>query len=231
MAAAPLEPRSAAAELGEDGRLTVWLTSQTPHTSKMVVAGMLGLDPGQVQGREPRPRRRLRSEDAGGVEGVLVAWLARKLGRPARWTETRTENMLGLLHGRAQRLEFTLGGTRDGDVLAYRLDVLADAGAYPILGAYLPNLTCLMASAVYEIPRVEVEGRSVVTNTTPTTSIRGAGRPEAAQAMERALDLFGGRGRARPGGSPAQELRPQGRVPVHDRDRGHVRLRRLRGRA
>ncbi len=189
MAAAPLEPRSAAAELGEDGRLTVWLTSQTPHTSKMVVAGMLGLDPGQV---------RVVSPDLGGgfgakmleVEGVLVAWLARKLGRPARWTETRTENMLGLLHGRAQRLEFTLGGTRDGDVLAYRLDVLADAGAYPILGAYLPNLTCLMASAVYEIPRVEVEGRSVVTNTTPTTSIRGAGRPEAAQAMERALDLF-----------------------------------------
>jgi len=75
-------------------------------------------------------------------------------------------------------------------VLAYRLDVLADAGAYPILGAYLPNLTALMASAVYAIPKVEVETRSVATNTTPTTSLRGAGRPEAAQAIERALDLF-----------------------------------------
>jgi carbon-monoxide dehydrogenase large subunit len=189
MAAAPLEPRSAAAEPGEDGRLTVWLTTQTPHIGKMVIAGMLGLDPGQV---------RVVSDDMGGgfgakqleVEGVLVAWLARKFGRTVRWTETRTENMLGLLHGRAQQLEFTLGGTNDGKILAYRLDVLADAGAYPILGAYLPNLTCLMASEVYAIPKVEVEGCSVVTNTTPTTSLRGAGRPEAAQAMERALDLF-----------------------------------------
>jgi len=189
MAAAPLEPRSAAAEVDGDGRLTLWLTSQTPHTSKMVVAGMLGFDPAQV---------RVVSPDMGGgfgakmleVEGVLVAWLARKLGRPVRWTETRTENMLGLLHGRAQRLEFTIGGSRDGKVLAYRLDILADAGAYPILGAYLPNLTGLMASAVYAIPSVEVEARSVVTNTTATTSIRGAGRPEAAQAIERAVDLF-----------------------------------------
>jgi aerobic carbon-monoxide dehydrogenase large subunit len=189
MAAAPMEPRSAAAELDADGRLTLWATSQTPHTDKMIVAGMLGFDPGQV---------RVVSQDVGGgfgakmleVEGVLVAWLARKLGRPVRWTETRSENMLALLHGRAQRLAFRLGGTRDGKVLAYRLDVLADSGAYPILGAFLPNLTGLMACAVYAIPKVEVESRSVVTNTTATTSLRGAGRPEAAQAIERALDLF-----------------------------------------
>jgi aerobic carbon-monoxide dehydrogenase large subunit len=189
MAAAPLEPRSAAAEMGEDGRLTLWLTSQTPHVGKMVVAGMLGLDPGNV---------RVISPDVGGgfgakmleVEGVLLAWLARKLGQPVRWTETRTENMLALPQGRGQRLEFTIGGTRDGQVLAYRLDVVADAGAYPWLAAYLPNLTALMASQVYAIPRIETETVSVVTNTTPTTSLRGAGRPEAAQAMERALDLF-----------------------------------------
>jgi aerobic carbon-monoxide dehydrogenase large subunit len=189
MAAAPLEPRSAAAEFGEDGRLTLWATSQTPHTGKMIIAGMLGLDPGNV---------RVVSPDVGGgfgakmleVEGVLVAWLARKLRQPVRWTETRTENMLALPQGRGQRLEFTIGGTRGGQVLAYRLDVVADAGAYPWLAAYLPNLTALMASQVYAIPRIETETVSVVTNTTPTTSLRGAGRPEAAQAMERALDLF-----------------------------------------
>ena len=188
VAAAPMEPRSAAAVVA-DGGLTYWGTSQTPHTDKMVLSGMLGFDPSQV---------RVISQDVGGgfgakmieVEGVLVAWLARKLDTPVRWTETRTENMLGLLHGRAQRLEFTLGGTRDGKLLAYRLTILADSGAYPILGAFLPNLTGLMASAVYAIPKVETESSSVVTNTTPTTSIRGAGRPEAAQAIERALDLF-----------------------------------------
>jgi carbon-monoxide dehydrogenase large subunit len=189
MAAAPIEPRSAAAQVDDDGRLTLWLTCQTPHTAKAIVAGMLGLDPGGV---------RVVSPDVGGgfgakmleVEGVLVAWLARKLGRPVRWTETRTESMLALPQGRGQRLHFTLGGTRDGQVLAYRLEILADAGAYPWLAAYLPNLTALMAAQVYAIPKIETSTVSVVTNTTPTTSIRGAGRPEAAQAMERALDLF-----------------------------------------
>ena len=188
MAAAPMEPRSAAAIVDGD-RLTYWGTSQTPHTDKMVLSGMLGFDPANT---------RVVSQDVGGgfgakmleVEGVLIAWLAKKLGQPVRWTETRTENMLALLHGRAQRLEFTLGGDREGNVESYRLELVADSGAYPILGAYLPNLTALMASAVYDIPKVEVEGRSVVTNTTGTTSLRGAGRPEAAQAMERALDLY-----------------------------------------
>jgi carbon-monoxide dehydrogenase large subunit len=189
LAAAPLEPRSAAAVVGDDGRLTVWATSQTPHMGKMVVAGLLGLDPADV---------RVVSPDVGGgfgakmveAEAVLVAWLARKLGRPTRWTETRTENMLGLPHGRGQRISFTLGGTRDGKLLAYRMEVLGDGGAYPALGAFLPNLTSLMASGVYAIPKIETRAMSVVTNTTPTTSLRGAGRPEAAQAIERAVDLF-----------------------------------------
>lgn len=189
LAAAPLEPRSAAAVVGEDGRLTVWATSQTPHTSKMVLAGLLGLEPAQV---------RVVSPDVGGgfgakmlePEAVIVGWLARTLGRPVRWTETRSENMLGLPHGRGQRLSFSLGGTRDGKLLAYRLEVLGDGGAYPALGAYLPNMTALMANGVYAIPKLETRTVSVVTNTTPTTSIRGAGRPEAAQALERAIDLF-----------------------------------------
>jgi CO/xanthine dehydrogenase Mo-binding subunit len=98
--------------------------------------------------------------------------------------------MLGLPHGRGQRLSFTLGGTRAGKLLAYRVEILGDGGAYPALGAYLPNMTALMSNGVYAIPRVETRTVSVVTNTTPTTSIRGAGRPEATQALERAIDLF-----------------------------------------
>ena len=189
MAPCPLEPRSAAAELGADGRLTAWLSTQTPHQDRTALAGMLGLDPGQI---------RVVAPDVGGgfgakmlnVEEVLVVWLARRLGRPVRWTETRSESMVALSHGRALRLDYTLGGTRDGKVLAYRLDVLQDCGAYPALGAFLPNLTALMASGVYAIPRIEFEGRSVVTNTTPISAFRGAGRPEASQAIERAIDTF-----------------------------------------
>jgi carbon-monoxide dehydrogenase large subunit len=189
MAPCPLEPRSAAAEVGEDGRLTAWLSTQTPHQDRMALAGTLGLDPSQV---------RVVAPDVGGgfgakmlcVEEILVAWLAGRLGRPVRWTETRAESMVALGHGRAQQVDFRIGGTRDGKVLAYRLEILQDTGAYPMLGAFLPNLTHLMASGVYAIPRIEFEGRSVVTNTTPTTAFRGAGRPEASQAIERAMDLF-----------------------------------------
>jgi CO/xanthine dehydrogenase Mo-binding subunit len=189
MAPSPLEPRSSAAELGADGRLTAWLSTQTPHQDRMVLAGTLGLEPDQV---------RVIAPDVGGgfgaktinAEELLVVWLARKLGRPVRWTETRSESMIALPHGRAQRLDFTIGGTRDGKVLAYRLESLQDAGAYPALGAFLPNLTALMASGVYDIPRIEFQGRAVATNTTPISAFRGAGRPEATQAIERAIDTF-----------------------------------------
>jgi aerobic carbon-monoxide dehydrogenase large subunit len=189
MAACPLEPRSAAAELGPDGRLIVHAQTQAPHRDLPIVAGMLGLDPSQVH---------LVGPDIGGgfgvkfvgVEELLVAWLARRLGRPVRWTETRSESMVSLPHGRAQEVELTIGGMRDGSVLAYRLDILQDGGAYPMLGCFLPNFTALLSSGVYAIPKIEVAGRSVVTNTTPVTTFRGAGRPEATQALELALDLF-----------------------------------------
>ncbi|HUJ92006.1 MAG TPA: molybdopterin cofactor-binding domain-containing protein, partial [Gaiellaceae bacterium] len=123
MAPCPLEPRSVAAEVGADGRVTAWLSTQTPHQDKMVLCGMLGLDPTQV---------RVIAPDVGGgfgakmlnVEDLLVVWVARKLGRPARWTESRSESMVGLPHGRAERLDYTIGGTRDGKVLALRLEAL-----------------------------------------------------------------------------------------------------------
>ena len=189
MAACPLEPRSAAAEVGPDGRVTAWLSTQTPHQDRMVLAGMLGLDPAQI---------RVVAPDVGGgfgakmlsVEEILVVWLARRLGRPVRWTETRSESMVALNHGRAQELSFTIGANRDGKVLAFRLEIQADVGAYPGLGAFLPNLTGLMSSGVYAIPRIETSSRAFVTNTTPISAFRGAGRPEATQAIERAIDLL-----------------------------------------
>ena len=124
------------------------------------------------------------------AESVLTAWVARQLGRPARWSETRYENMLGMTHGRAQQQTVTMGGLRDGTVLAYRLEVVQDGGAYPKIGALLPLLTLLMTPGPYDIPRAESVAVSVVTNTTPTGAYRGAGRPEATAAIERAMDLF-----------------------------------------
>src|SRR5688500_20221062 len=96
--------------------------------------------------------------------------------------------MTGMLQGRAQVQTVTIGGSREGDVQAYRLDVLADAGAYPRLGAFLPYFTRMMASGVYDIPKVESQARSVVTTTTSTGAYRGAGPPEATAATARAMD-------------------------------------------
>ena len=189
LAACPLEARGCVAAYGDDGRMTLWLSTQTPHLDRHVLGLFLGLGDEGV---------RVVAPDVGGgfgakglsVETVIVPWLARKTGRPVRWTEGRGENMVAMQHGRAAVLEFTIGGSRDGDVEAYRLRVVQDAGAYPGLGAILPGFTALMSSGVYAIPKIEADTVSVVTNTTPTGPFRGAGRPEAAQAIERAMDLF-----------------------------------------
>src|SRR3990170_1724311 len=190
MAGCPLEPRSAAAEVGRDGRTTAWLSTQVPHTDHLGLQLMLGLDPTELRVIAPDVGGGFGVKSHVGPEETLVVWLARKLGRPVRWTETRSESMIALPHGRAQRHELSLGGTRDGKLLAYRVDITQDAGAYPQVGSFLPILTGLLSSGVYAIPRIETVGRSVVTNTTPVTTFRGAGRPEAAQSIERMVDLF-----------------------------------------
>ena len=185
----PIEPRATAAQFGDDGRLTVWISSQTPHQDKMLLGMLLGLDAEHV---------RVVAPDVGGgfgakgldVEDVIVGWMARHTRRPVRWTETRSENMVAMHHGRAMVLDFELGADGEGHIQALRLNIIADSGAYPGLGAFLPNLTAMMSSGVYRIPKIEVAIRSVVTNTTPTGPVRGAGRPEATQMLERAIDTL-----------------------------------------
>jgi carbon-monoxide dehydrogenase large subunit len=190
LAAAPLETRAAAGVWGEDGRLTLWCATQNAQAAKAEVAGWLGVDPGLVHVITPDVGGGFGAKIGADPEFALVAWMARRTGRPVRWSESRSENMTGMLQGRAQLQTVTIGGNRDGKVLAYRLDVLADAGAYPRIGVFLPMFTRMMAPGVYDIPKVESRARVVVTNTTSTGAYRGAGRPEATAAVERAMDLF-----------------------------------------
>src|SRR5262249_14942158 len=98
--------------------------------------------------------------------------------------------LIAMTHGRAQQHTVTIGGSRDGNVQAYRLEIVQDAGAYPKIGAVLPMLTILMTSGPYDIPKAEAVAKGVVTDTTPVRAYRGAGRPEATAALERAIDLF-----------------------------------------
>jgi aerobic carbon-monoxide dehydrogenase large subunit len=189
VAPVPLEGRAAAAAFA-DGKLTVWLSTQNVHIAQFIMAGALGMNPANI---------RVIAPDVGGGFGakvgidrdaIVVAWAAKHTGRPVRWAETRSENILGMTHGRDQRHYVKIGGTRDGRILAYRLDVIQDTGAFPRMSGFLPFLTTLMAPGPYDIPSVEAGYRVVVSNTTPIYAYRGAGRPEATAAIERAVDLF-----------------------------------------
>jgi carbon-monoxide dehydrogenase large subunit len=190
LAAASLEGRSAAAALDEDGRVTVWMSTQGAQGSKQAIVRMLGIEPDRLRIITPDVGGGFGAKSGADVEHAVVALAAQRTGRPVRWVETRSENMVGMRHGRGQLQRITIGGDRDGRVKAYRLEVLQDSGAYPKFGALLPSLTALMAPGVYDIPRVRTRYSSVVTNTTPIAAYRGAGRPEAAAAIERAMDLF-----------------------------------------
>jgi carbon-monoxide dehydrogenase large subunit len=190
VAPAPLEVRGAACAWGEDGRLTVWLSTQNAQISRAAIAGGLGLDPAKVRVVAPDVGGGFGAKIGADPEPTILGWAARNVDRPVRWSETRSENMTAMTHGRGQQQTITIGGGRDGTVQAYRLDIVQDAGAYPRLVPLLPSLTALMASGSYHIPRVEAASRSVVTTTTPIAAYRGAGRPEATAAIERAIDMF-----------------------------------------
>ena len=190
VAPAPMETRAAAATWGEDGRVTAWIPNQGAQGTQGGLARLLGLKPEQVHIITPDVGGAFGAKFGAEPEHALVAWVARRLGRPARWTETRYENLVGMTHGRAQQQTVTIGGKRDGTVLAYRLEIVQDSGAQVRIGAMLPFLTILMTPGPYEIPQAEAIAKSVVTTTTPIGAYRGAGRPEASAALERAMDLF-----------------------------------------
>jgi carbon-monoxide dehydrogenase large subunit len=208
LAPCPLEVRSVACAWGPDGRLHQWSTSQIPHMVRDVLA--------QIYGGEEKVH--VIVPDMGGgfgpksgmhPEELMMGGLSMAIGRPLRWTETRSESMLGLFHGRGQTHDITIGGTRDGRVQAYRFEITQDAGAVPGFAAIIPvMLTRPMTCGVYDIERVECSARSVVTNTTPVAAYRGAGRPEATAAIERAMDLF-----AAELGMDAVEVRRRNLIP------------------
>lgn len=210
LAACPLEVRSSAAAW-VDGRLVLWCSTQNAHGLRHAVASAYGLDRADVQVITPDVGGGFGAKIGGHPEDILLGWLARRCGRPVRWVESRTENMTAMVHGRAQVHDVTIGGRADGTIEAYHLAIVQDAGAYPTMGAFLPMLTRTMAAGTYAIPAVTSDARVVVTTTTPVGSYRGAGRPEATAAIERAVDLFA----AEVGLDPA-DVRRRNLLPAFD---------------
>jgi carbon-monoxide dehydrogenase large subunit len=188
VACLPMEGRAAAAVF-KDGKLTFWASTQNAQLARLILTAV-GLPPDAIHVIAPDVGGGFGAKIGVDRESIVIAWAAKHTGRAVRWVETRNENLLAMTQGRAQRLHIKIGGTRDGHIKAYRLHVIQDTGGYPRMSGFLPSLTCLMAPGVYDIPNVQAGYQVVVTNGTPIAAYRGAGRPEAAATIERAVDWF-----------------------------------------
>ncbi|MEM3671283.1 MAG: xanthine dehydrogenase family protein molybdopterin-binding subunit [Thermoprotei archaeon] len=192
VAPAPMEPRGVVASFDQgSGELTVWATTQDPHGLREALSDILKI---------PEPKIRVIAPDVGGAfgskisvypEDVAVCFAAMRLGRPVKWTESRRENMAAGTHGRGQVQRVKLAYTKEGRISGLKVEIISDAGAYATAGALEnPELTVAMATGVYKVPAYASELVSVLTNKVPQDAYRGAGRPEAAYLIERAMDAL-----------------------------------------
>jgi carbon-monoxide dehydrogenase large subunit len=190
LAPVSMEARAVAAQYnaGEDS-ITLWSSTQIPHLLRTQVAVMLGI---------PENRMRVITPEVGGGFGsklnvyreeALLSYLARDLGRPVKWAESRRENIAGTIQGRAQVNEVEVAIKKDGTILGLRVRVVADLGAYhQLLTPAIPTLTGLMLSGPYRIPSIRMDLIGAFTNKMATDAYRGAGRPEATYLLERMVD-------------------------------------------
>ena len=188
VAALPMEGRATAAVF-KNGKLTVWTSTQNAQIARLILTS-IGLPPDAIRVVAPDVGGGFGAKIGVDREAIVVAWAAKHTGRPVRWVETRYENLTAMTQGRAQVHHIKIGGTKDGQIKAYRIEIVQDTGAYPRMSGFLPSLTVLMSPGVYDIPHVQAKYKVVVTNGTPIAAYRGAGRPEAAATIERAVDWF-----------------------------------------
>ena len=183
-----MEPRSVVVDPSGE-QLTMWSATQIPHILKTLAAATAGV---------PEHKLRVIAPDVGGgfggklqvtPEEILVLAASVKLGKPVKWTETRSESLLSAHHGRDQIQDITIAAKRDGTVLALDVDLLADMGAYlRLVTSGIPILGAFMFNSIYKFPAYRFACTNVFTSKTPTDAYRGAGRPEATFAIERIMD-------------------------------------------
>jgi carbon-monoxide dehydrogenase large subunit len=185
----PIETRGAVARLDPArGRLDVWAAGQSAHRLRDVICRALGLPPGDVHVQIGDVGGAFGQKGASYPEEVLVAYLARRLGRPVKWIEDRREHFVGSTHARDQWHDVEAAATADGRLLAVRDRVTIDAGAFNPRGIVLPYNTVAHLLGPYRVERYHLEALTCVTNKVPLSPTRGSGRPEATFVMSRVLD-------------------------------------------
>ncbi|MCW2849900.1 MAG: xanthine dehydrogenase, molybdenum binding subunit apoprotein [Marmoricola sp.] len=183
-----MEPRSVVVDpTGE--QLTMWSATQIPHILRFALAATTGV---------PESKIRVIAPDVGGGFGgklqatpeEWITWaVARRLGKPVKYTETRSESLISAHHGRDQWQKLTLAAQKDGTVTGLKVELLADLGAYvALVGGGVPVLGAFMFNSIYKFPAYHFACQTVLTNKTWTDAYRGAGRPEATFAIERIMD-------------------------------------------
>src|SRR6266542_2702359 len=174
----------------QTGGITLWTPTQAPFFTQAAVCGVLGIEPAKLRVVAPAVGGAFGARIATYPEQVVVVALARRLGRPVRYVESRSETMLASSHGRGQVQDVELGATREGLITDLNLRIIADGGAYPGEAPLMPMMTVQMLCGPYRIQRVEGRARTAATNTSPMGAYRGAGRPEATWLLERMIDLL-----------------------------------------
>ena len=210
-AGAPIEPRACVADF-RGGQLTLHLTSQNPHLIRLFMAGELGLSEDRIRVIAPDVGGGFGVKIAHYGEEVLAAWAARKLGRPIKWTETRSEHMSSTIHGRDQIDYVKVGAKRDGTIIGLECTAICDLGAYyTLLTPFIPCFTGFVISGCYKIPNLKFTARGVFTNKMATDATRGAGRPEATHLIEVTVEQL-----AAELGMDSLELRRKNFIPKED---------------
>ncbi len=178
-----------AAPMGASGELTLWSSTQIPHVLRVVMSLATGIPENQLHIIAPDVGGGFGSKLQVYREELLAAKIANRLGRPVKWTESRSENMVATHHGRDQVQFLELAAKRDGTILGLKVELLANMGAYlQLLTPGIPLLGQTMFNGIYKMGAYDFTCTGVFTTTTPTDAYRGAGRPEATFAIERMVD-------------------------------------------
>jgi aerobic carbon-monoxide dehydrogenase large subunit len=190
VAPVPMEANGILAQPAPGGGLDCLVSCQAPFAVRAGIARALGRDEADVRVRTPAVGGGFGAKGGVYPEHLVVAAACARLERPVRHVETRSENLVAMSHGRGQVQEVTLAARRDGTIVGLEARTVTDVGAYCWRGAIPFRTSRLMATGPYRIPRLALTSLGAVTNTTPIGPYRGAGRPEAAAMLERAMDML-----------------------------------------
>jgi carbon-monoxide dehydrogenase large subunit len=213
VAPVPLEPRSIVVEpASATAPMTAWVSTQAPHGTRNDLASALGMAPDELRVIAPDVGGGFGAKSGATPEFLLACYLARKLDRPVRFVATRSEDMQITTQGRDMVVHVELAARRDGTLTGLKVRNVANLGAFLYSASAIPPTFILqMASGCYRIPNVSVQSFAVFTNTPSTGPYRGAGRPEAVMAIERAVDTM-----ARALGMDPIDLRRKNFIQPHE---------------